>query len=212
MKLPGKRRVRRRGLAIALTLFFVLIAFFAATSLLARSHFEAQATIMDTASIQREALARSALASGLAILESAGTEESFSEFSLAGPGGMEARVWLEQVDDHLFRLFAEVKGGMGRPYVAQKVLRKKPRLTAIDMAHLVDGQLTTPDSLKYRVVGSDNWVSLPTSKSSLMWVEVDRRGNVVSNYFPVLETGQSADLPDGFIERLFEKNDMSVRN
>ena len=212
MKLPGKRRVRRRGLAIALTLFFVLIAFFAATSLLARSHFEAQATIMDTASIQREALARSALASGLAILESAGTEESFSEFSLAGPGGMEAKVWLEQVDDDLFRLFAEVKGGMGRPYVAQKVLRKKPRLTAIDMAHLVDGQITTPDSLKYRVVGSDNWVSLPTSKSSLMWVEVDRRGNVVSNYFPVLETGQSADLPDGFIERLIEKNDEYVKD
>ena len=199
-------------MTIALTLFFVLIAFFAATSLLARSHFEAQATIMDTASIQREALARSALASGLAILESAGTEETFTDFSLAGPGGMEARVWLEHEDDDIFRLFAEVKGGMGRPYVAQKVLRKKPRLTAIDMAHLVDGQLTTADSLKYRVVGSDDWVSLPNGKSSLMWVEVDRRGNVVSNYFPVLETGQSAALPDGFIERLIEKNDEYVND
>lgn len=212
MKLPGKRSARRKGLTIALTLFFVLIAFFAATSLLARSHFEAQATIMDTASIQREALARSALASGLAILESAGNEDGFTDFSLAGPGGMEAKVRLVHEGDDIFRLLAEVKGGMGRPYVAQKVLRKKPRLTAIDMAHLVDGLLTTPDSLKYRVVGSEDWVSLPTDKSSLMWVEVDRRGNVVSNYFPVLESGQSNALPDGFIERLIEKNDEFVKD
>ena len=205
MKLPGKRR--KRGLALAMTLFFVLIAFFAASTLLVRSHYEAQATIMDTSAIQREALARSALASGLAMLESAGTDETFSTFSLAGEGAMVARVWLEQESDDLFRLNAEVKGGMGRPYVAQKVLRKKPRLSAIDMAHLLDGDLGTPDQLKYRVVGSSDWVSLPSSKSSMMWVEIDRRGNVTTNYFPILETGVSPNLPDGFIERLVARND-----
>jgi hypothetical protein len=190
-----------------MTLFFVMIAFFAASTLLVRSHYEAQATIMDTVSIQREALARSALASGQAMLESAGTDEVFEKFSLAGPGGLEAHVWLVKESDDLFRMYAEVKGGMGRPYLAQKVLRKKPRLSAIDMVHLVDGDLTTADQLKYRVVGSKDWVSLPNSKSSMMWVEVDRRGNVVSNYFPVLETGKSPNLPDGFIERLVAKND-----
>lgn len=207
MKLPGKRKKRRRGIAIAMTLFFVLVAFFAASTLLVRSHFEAQATVMDTVAIQREALARSALASGQAMLETAGTNEDFAPFSLAGPGGMEAKVWLEQDSANIFRLYAQVDGGLGRPYLAQKVLRKKPRLTAIDLAHLNDGDLATADQLKYRVVGSEDWVSLPSSRSSLMWVKVDRRGNVTSNYFPVLETGASPDLPDGFIARLVEKNE-----
>lgn len=195
-----------------MTLFFVLIAFFAASTLAVRSHYEAQATIVEILNIRREALARSALSTGLAKLEGAGTEEGFLPFTLDGPGGLQAKVNLEPAGEDLLRLQARVEGGVGQAYLAQKVLKKRPQLIGVDVVHLLDGDLSTPDELKYRVVGSDEWISIPSEKTSLLWVKLDRRGNLFSSHFPALEGAPSPDLPEGFMERLVARNDELTRD
>ena len=199
-----------RGLALPITLFFVLVAFFAATAVLARVHFDAQASVLETTGIQREALARSALATLQARLDKAGTEVGIEPFTLEGPGGLKANAWVQQESDELFRLFAKVNG-MGSPYIAQMVVRKKPVVVGLDIVHLNDGDVDTSDMLKYRTADSPEWVLLPSPKRALMWVDADRRGNIFANYFPLLGGRESPSFPRELIEKFVRANDQLVR-
>jgi hypothetical protein len=200
-----------RGMALPITLFFVMVAFFAASALLTRVHYEAKASSFETTSIQREALARSALTTLIAKLNQAATEEGVTPVTLTGPGGFKATTWIEKEGDSLFRLYAKVDGGMGKPYVAQKVVRKKPVLTPIDVAHLSDGSLHTSDQLKFRATNAKKWTLLPSPKGAVMGVEVDRRGNIFANYFPVLAGKLDSTLPKDFITNFVRRNDQLVR-
>ena len=204
MRRPG------RGMALPITLFFVLVAFFAATAVLARVHFDAQASVMETTGIQREALARSALATLQARLDKAGTEIGVEPVILEGPGNLRANAWVQQESDEIFRLFAKVNG-MGSPYIAQMVVRKKPVVVGLDVVHLNDGEVETSDMLKYRTADSPEWGLLPSPKRALMWVDADRRGNIFAHDFPLLSGRERPGYPLDLIQRFVRANDELVR-
>lgn len=194
-----------------MTLFFVMVAFFAASAVITRAHYEARASVIETVSIQQEALARSALVTLQGKLDQAGTEEDAPTVELSGPGGLKAITWIEKENDEVFRLCAKVEGGMGQPFLAQKIVRKKPVLTALDLAHLTDGDIATADHIRLRLADADTWTNLPAPKSSMMWVNVDRRGNIFANHFPVLGGEIQTSLPTDFVASFVKKNDEYLR-
>lgn len=192
-------------MALPMTLFFVLMAFFVASAVLARAHFEARATVLEANAIQQEGLARAALSTLQAKLNAAGGEDKVEEFTLKGPSGMTARAWFEEGDNELFRLYASVEGS-GRPFRAQKVVRKMPVLDALDVVHLSDGKIETPDGVKMRVARASNWSNLTSPGVSLFWIHADRRGNIFANDFPAVSTETKDGLPPDFLKNFVAKN------
>lgn len=212
VKCKEMMRSKVRGMALPMTLFFVLTAFFVASAVLVRAHFEARATVLEAGSIQRESLARAALSTMQSKLNAAGGEDGVEEFVLQGPDGLKARAWFEEGENDIFRLYASVQGSGGRPFVAQKVVKKTPVLDALDVVHLSDGDIDTPDGVKMRVAKANTWTTLTSPGGSLIWVQADRRGNIFANYFPAV-SGQAGEvLPEEFLRKFIARNDILVQS
>lgn len=203
---------KTRGMALPMTLFFVLTAFFVASAVLVRAHFEARATVLEAGSIQRESLARAALSTLQSKLNAAGLEDGVEPFTLSGPDGLVARAWFEEDENDIFRLYASVQGSGGRPYVAQKVVKKTPLLDALDVVHLSDGDIDTPDGVKMRVAKATTWTALSSPGGSLLWVQADRRGNIFATSFPAISGEGSDVLPEEFLRKFIAANDALVQS
>jgi hypothetical protein len=205
-------RYGNKGVALPITLFFVMVAFFAASALLTRAHFEAQATVLEANGIQQEALARAALSTLQARLEHTTDEEAMEQVVLQGPGGFQATTWFEVEDNSVYRLFARVESGTTQPFVAQRVVKKRPVLNPLDVAHLTDGDIDTADGVKLRLAGSDVWRPISAPRKSLLWLQVDRRGGISATHFPVLTGDVASPLSPDDLEEFLENNNSLIQN
>ncbi|MCA9792593.1 MAG: hypothetical protein KC910_12390 [Candidatus Eremiobacteraeota bacterium] len=202
-----------RGLAIPVVLFFVMAAFFAASAMVVRVRQETQATLLESSRLQRESLARSAIASLLAVLNHEGTESGHQELSFQDePSGMQARAWVERESDEVLFLLAEVKGGMGEPVSIQQVVHKKPAVEGVDYAQLSDGDVDTSDTILYRPTDQDSWQSLAAPGVGLTFMRADQRGGLWALFLPSLNGHPGPGIPPEFMQTVVAKNDSLVRD
>ncbi|MGE0495974.1 MAG: hypothetical protein AB7S38_42605 [Vulcanimicrobiota bacterium] len=202
-----------RGLAIPVVLFFVMAAFFAASAMVVRVRQETRATLLESSRLQRESLARSAIASLLAVLNHEGTESEHQELSFEdAPSGMTAHAWVERESDKVLFLLAEVKGGLGEPVSIQQVVHKKPAVEGVDYAQLSDGDVSTSDTILYRPTAQDGWQSLPAPGVGLTFLRADHQGGLWALFLPSLNGQPGPGIPPEFMQTVVAKNDSLVRD